>query len=214
MPHVISILNPKGGAGKTTLVTNVATALHRRGSGVLIIDTDPQATARDWRDAANGTAEKLPGVIGGSASMLGDELGPLTASYDYVLIDGSAKTEGVTGAAVRAADVVLIPVRPSPADLWAVADLVEIIQARRQVADRPKAAFVISAAPVGANVSDQVAEALEAYELPIFESRTGQRVAYAETLMGSTVLERPGSKAAAEIEAVTDELIAFLEDYE
>jgi len=219
VPPVVAVLNPKGGSGKTTLAVNVACALQRRGDSggrrVLIVDTDPQATARDWRAAAGEDAEGVPGVVGvEDAGTLKSELPALASGYDLCMIDGSAKTKGVMGAAVRAADVVLIPVRPSPADLWGVADLVDVVKARQEITGGapPKAAFVVSQAVTGANLSDDVTGALASYDLPTLEARTGHRVAYAQSMIGGrSVLDgKAGSKAAAEIETITDELTHLL----
>ena len=117
------------------------------------------------------------------------------------------------GAAVKASDVVLIPVRPSPADLWAVGDLVEVVRARQEITEgSPPAAFVVSSAIVGTNLSGQVAEALEGYEIPTLEGRTCQRIIYAESMItGSTVLdEDKGGKAAGEIEAIRRDMLDLL----
>jgi len=216
-PPVVAVLNPKGGSGKTTLAVNVACALQCRGGRrVLIVDTDPQATARDWRAAAGEDAKGVPGVVGvEDAGTLKSELAALASGYDLCMIDGSAKTKGVMGAAVRAADVVLIPVRPSPADLWGVADLVDVVKARQEITGgEPAAAFVVSQAVTGANLSDDVTGALTSYELPTLEARTGHRVAYAQSMIGGrSVLEMgTNSKAADEIEMITDELAHLLSE--
>jgi len=108
---------------------------------------------------------------------------------------------------------VLLPVRPSGPDLWSVEDLVDLIRTRRDVTDgRPLAAFVVSQQR-RTNLADGIADVLDGYGLLILGGRTSQRVAYAEALTtGTTVLDAaPSSKAAAEIEEITDDVLALLE---
>ena len=125
-----------------------------------------------------------------------------------VVIDGSAKTEGMMGAAVGGSDVVVIPVQPSPADIWGAADLVSIIRRTGTLA-----AFVVSRQIVRTNLADEIAEALAGYELPVLDGRTSQRVAYAEALgVGRSVLDIGASKAAAEVQALTNEVLQHLSE--
>lgn len=208
MGVVIGVLNPKGGSGKTTLVTNLARGLQLEELDVLLVDTDPQQTATDWhKRAENGD---LPNVVGiTSTKALEGEIGRLSGSYDAVIIDGSAKTEGMTGASVSVSDVVLIPVQPSPADIWGAKDLVDTL---RGAPDPPKAAFVVSRQIVGTNLAHEVEEALEVYDYPILSGRTSQRVAFTEAMIhGSTVLDdEPEGKAASEIHNIMDDLLELI----
>jgi len=204
-------------------------------AAALLVDTDdPQFSAARWRErgeeaepghqsrmkslrARGKDAARRPFVIRVEE---GDELATAWENplYDavlptsYVVVDGAGQLDGKTGEAVRVADAVLIPVQPSPLDLWGVEELVPVIRARQeQTGGAPRAAFVVSQARAGTRLSGDAAEALESYGLPIFEARTGQRVAYAESMAGGgSVLDRPSSKAAAEIEAIADELQTLL----
>lgn len=115
---------------------------------------------------------------------------------------------------MKTADVVLIPVQPSPYDIWAAESLVELVKARRELAnDKPKAAFVVSRQIVGTRLAGDAREALEGYQLPIFKSCTSQRVVYANSATnGATVLDvEPEGPAAKEIRALQEELAAFME---
>lgn len=122
-------------------------------------------------------------------------------------MDGSAKVERLAGAAVRVADLVLIPVRPSAADLWGVADLVSAV-------DRTgtPAAFVVSQQVAGTIMAAEVTDALEGYGLPVLEARTSQRQAYVHAMArGLSVLDyEPDGKAAAEVRAVAAEVLDAL----
>ena len=212
MPHIIAILNSKGGTGKTTLATNLAGSLHRKGFNVLIVDSDPQGTARDWHNAQPEDAD-LPAVVGIDRPTIHKDVPRIAKPYDFVLIDGAAKLEDMSASALRAADTILIPVQPSGYDLWAVADLVGLIRARQQVTNgKPLAAFVVSRQIIGTHLAQEINDAVEEFDLPVFEARTTQRVAYTEAgQSGLTVLDlEPDGKASKEIEAITRELLGMV----
>lgn len=205
----IAVINQKGGSGKTTIATNLAHALKRADAKVLLVDSDPQGSARDWNEANEGSI--LP-VVGLDRETLPTDLKAISDGYDFVIIDGAPQIAKLAVAAVKASDVVLIPVQPSPYDIWAAEDLVDVIKARQEVTDgNPKAAFVISRAITNTRLSGEVAEALEGYELPIFREGTTQRVIYPTSAsIGQTVFNEPDNPAAKEIEAIAEELMEFI----
>lgn len=211
MPTVVSILNPKGGSGKTTLATNLARALEVvTGGAVLLVDTDPQGTARDWSASAADDAELTPVVALSDPRTLQRELVRLAGSYAFAVVDGAAKAETMSAAAVRASDLVLIPVQPSPLDVWGCADLVGIIEAARAATGgKPVAAFIVSRQIAGTRLSAEIDAALAAYGLPVLDARTTQRVAYPEAMMrGQTVLDVDASgPASAEVRAIAEEVL-------
>ena len=207
--RVIAVLNQKGGSGKTTIAINLAHALRRQGKEVLIVDADPQGSARDWSE---NSADGVCPVVGLDRETLARDLPAVTESFDWVVIDGPPQLAGISAAAVKVADAVLIPVQPSPYDVWSCADLVDILEARRTVTDGlPHAAFVVSRAITNTKLSNEVSEALVAYGLPVLDARTTQRVAYPTTAAtGGTVFDDPTGPAAREIEAIRDEIEAML----
>jgi chromosome partitioning protein len=210
MSNIIAVLNQKGGAGKTTLSTNLARALQLAGDKVLLVDSDPQGSARDWNAAGNG--DLLP-VVGLDRSTLAKDIQAIQANQDWLIIDGAPQIAELAIAAIKCADVILIPVQPSPYDVWACEDLVEIIKTRQDITNgKPKAAFVISRVIKNTQLSKEIGEALEGYGLPVFTHFTSQRVIYPKTAAtGSTVLDaEPSGEAAAEIRAIAQELKEFL----
>lgn len=201
----IAILNQKGGSGKTTLATNLAHALTLSGRRVLLVDADPQGSARDWNAANEGRV--LP-VIGLDRETLPVDLRAVESGYDWVVIDGAPQVARLSAAAIRAADIVVIPVQPSPYDVWATADLVELIKARQEVTGgRPKAVFLCSRAIRNTRLSREIVDALEGYGLPTLKAGTTQRVIYPTTAShGLTVLSDPDCEAAQEVLAIMREI--------
>ena len=206
---IISVLNPKGGSGKTTISTNLARSLHDRGHSVLIVDSDPQGSARDWHAAYEDNPIELvaldrPNNVKTLLSM--------ASNYDFVVIDGAAKLEDMIAACIKVSDFVLIPVQPSPYDIWAASDLVDFIKARREVTDGiPLAAFVVSRVVEGTKLGGDVRSALDEYALPVFETAISQRQVYPQTASeGMTVFDADNAKAKTETMALTDELLDVL----
>ena len=210
MSKIIAVLNQKGGAGKTTLSTNLARALQLGGNKVLLVDSDPQGSARDWNAAGNG--ELLP-VIGLDRPTLAKDIQAIRDNQDWIIIDGAPQIAELAVAAIKCADLILIPVQPSPYDVWACEDLVDIIKTRQEVANgKPKAAFVISRVIKNTQLSKEIGEALEGYGLPVFKHFTSQRVIFPKSAAtGLTVMDADESgEAAAEIRAIAQELKEFL----
>ena len=210
MSKIIAVLNQKGGAGKTTLSTNLARALQLDGDKVLLIDSDPQGSARDWNAAGNG--ELLP-VVGLDRPTLAKDIQAIQDNQDWLIIDGAPQIAELAVAAIKCADMILIPVQPSPYDVWACEDLMDIIKTRQEVTNgKPKAAFIISRVIKNTQLSKEIGEALAGYGLPVFKNFTSQRVIYPKSAAtGSTVLDAEGATdAAAEIKAIAQELKEFL----
>jgi chromosome partitioning protein len=206
---VVAVLNQKGGVGKTTLATNLARSLHLADAKVLLVDSDPQGSARDWHAASDG---QLINVVGLDRPTLDKDLKAVEAGYDWLIIDGAPQAHNLTVAAIKAADIILIPVQPSPYDIWGTSDVVDLVKQRQEVTEgRPRAAFVVSRRIQGTKIGDEIRNALASYDLPVFGSGTTQRVIYANSAAtGTTVLDTdPNGPAAEEIRALTQELKEF-----
>jgi chromosome partitioning protein len=123
---IIAVLNQKGGVGKTTIAIHLAMAFAQQsGTRVLLVDADPQGSALDW--SAARTADPLFPVIGLPKKTLHRELPTVAADYSHVLIDGPPRVNEVARSAILASDVVLIPVQPSPYDVWAAKEIVDLL---------------------------------------------------------------------------------------
>ena len=209
---IISILNQKGGVGKTTISVNLARGLQQEDHKVLVIDSDPQASAKDWHAA--GDAELIP-VIGIDRPTLDKDIRIFSHSYDYIIIDGAPQLENMAIAAIKCSDIILIPVQPSPYDVWATSDLVDVIKARQSIANGiPKAAFIINRQIMHTKLGKEIRGILGGYNFPVFNNGTFQRIIYAKTAAtGSTVLDaEPNGEAASEIRKLIIELKEFINE--
>lgn len=209
---VIAVLNQKGGSGKTTIATQLARGLQLQGHSVLLVDSDQQGSARDWR--AVDEDNPVP-VIGLDRPTLDKDL-KTVSDKDYVVIDGSPQATNLALSAIKAADFVLIPVQPSPYDVWATNDLVELVKQRIEMTDgKLKAAFVVSRAIQNTNIGKEVASVLTEYGLPVLDARIMQRVSYPNSAaLGKTVFETESknSNAVQEMTALVNEVKSFFNE--
>lgn len=206
----IAVLNQKGGAGKTTTATNLGRAFQLRGHKTLLVDTDPQGSARDWSAARDDNPLVAYGLD--RPSSLERDIKSI-ANQDYILVDGAPQIRELAVAAIKAANLVLIPVQPSPYDIWAASDLVSLVKSRIEITDGAlKAAFVINRTIEGTKIGKEVVQALADYELPVLTSKITQRVIFATSAAeGKSVMDAdPNGKAAKEIMALQEEIVAFL----
>lgn len=210
MPKVIAILNQKGGVGKTTLAVHLATAFARQKRAVLLIDADPQGSALDWAAARHG--EPLFPVVGLPKSSIHKELPGLTSNYEFVIIDGPPRVYDVARSAIMAADLVLIPVQPSPYDVWAAKEIIDLLAEATVFKPSLQKALLINRKIVNTAIGRDVVDALSKYPVPLLNSAVCQRVAFAESAaQGLTVYELdPEMLASQEITAVANEVREIL----
>lgn len=199
--RVIAVLNQKGGSGKTTIATQLARGLQMQGHSVLLVDSDKQGSARDWR--AVDEDNPLP-VIGLDRPTLDKDLKSVS-DKDFIVIDGSPQATDLAVSAIKAADFVLIPVQPSPYDVWATSDLVDIVKQRIEMTDgNLRAAFVVSRAISNTNIGKEVANVLLDYGLPVLNTKIMQRVSYPNSAaIGKTVFDTEAANSSA-VEEMTN----------
>lgn len=206
---IISIINPKGGAGKTTISTNISRCLTLRNKQVLLVDSDPQGSARNWHVRTNGD---LVEIVGLDRTTIDKDINKFKLHYDWIIVDGAPQLSEMAAKTIICSDVILIPVQPSPYDTRATQEFVELIKERQAIKDGyPKAAFVISRQIVNTKIGRGVRAILEEIGLPVFKTSTFQRVCYQEAAEKMTVFEWEGAiEARAEIENIVDELEEFI----
>ncbi|QCO55222.1 ParA family protein [Pseudorhodobacter turbinis] len=211
MAHIITIAQQKGGAGKTTLAVNLAIAFVKQGQKVAILDTDPQGSLGRWFMARREFLGD-PGLEFATASAwgVGYECEKLSRTNDIVIIDTPPKVDSDLKPALRAADLVLVPVGSSLVDLWATDGVVDLAQ---RVGKR--CVIVLNRVKSGTRLAEEVATAAAEVEAGVAPTRLGQRVVYAETLgKGLAVLEAGKSAATTEVMALAKDVSALLADQE
>ena len=139
---IIGVLNQKGGVGKTTISVNLAHALALMGNRVLLVDADPQGSALAW--SAVRVEEPLFPVVGMPKPTLHKDLPSIARDYAYVVIDGAPRVNELCRAAILASDRIIIPVQPSPYDVWASEEVVNLIREARVYKENIRAAFTIN----------------------------------------------------------------------
>jgi chromosome partitioning protein len=204
---IIGLLNQKGGVGKTTLAVNLAAALTLRGGRVLLIDADPQGSALDWAAAREG--DPLFAVVGLPRPTVHKEIAVVAQGYDHVVIDGPPRVTDLARSAIMASDLVLIPVQPSPYDIWAADEVVKLIAEARVYKENLKSVFAVNRKIANTAIGRDVGEALAAYQVPVLKATITQRVVFAEAVaQGKSIFEiDPNGPAALEMLAVLDELL-------
>jgi chromosome partitioning protein len=207
MGRIITFAQQKGGSGKTTIAAHLAVALLRAGNSVAILDVDPQGSLGEWferREASMGEAGT--GLVFRTASGWGArrEARSLARDHDFVVVDTPPKSDSESRPAIEAADLVCVPVQPTPVDLWATAPTLE------QVRNEGRRSLIVVNRAVGrAALTAEIVKAIRELGHPAAAVSIGSRVAFAASMgEGRTVMETaPGSKAAAEIEALAVEVL-------
>ncbi|MFM2004836.1 MAG: hypothetical protein RLZZ09_491 [Pseudomonadota bacterium] len=206
-PMIIGILNRKGGVGKTSLSTNLASALSLSGNRILLVDADPQESALDWQASREG--ETLFPVVGMAKPTLHKDIPELARNYNHILIDGPPGINDVTRSAMMACDLVVIPVQPSPYDVWAADETVKLLTEVTIYNDSLKGLFVINRKIKNTALGRDVASALGDYPLTVAQTAITQRVVFAESAAsGLSVLElAPEGPASQELNALAKEIL-------
>ncbi len=207
--QIICVVQQKGGAGKTTLVSNLATALIANGKSVALFDTDPQGSLGKWldeREARMGESESLHFATA-TAFGISRAIRGVKDTTDYVFIDTPPKADSDMRWVLSEADLVLVPVSASQADVWATADVLDMAER----ADKP-VHIVMNRTRSGTRVGEEVATAVAELDATPLKSTLAHRVVYAEALgKGLGVIEAQKSGAAAqEVRALADEVLALL----
>jgi len=213
---IIVVVNQKGGSGKTTLSMQLAGTLGRRGYRILVVDADPQGTATRWAASSEDDAP-FPATVAGLAPAGGKihrEVKKYMADYEYIIVDCPPSVDSpVPQSALLIADLALVPVVPSPADLWAARGIKQLIENAENINEDLDVRLIANMVQPRTTLGKDALEILDDFGVPLTDSSLHLRTVYREsTLYGSTVhifgsRARPAIK---EIESLTDELLKIL----
>lgn len=203
---IISFVNQKGGVGKTTAAINIGSSLARRNHRLVLMDLDPQGSAVKWQAMEGNQAFD---VIHQPGNLISSDVETLTTTYDYVFIDTPPTIDGITWKILAASNTVVIPVSPSPLDLWACTDILNTIKWVQQRHPDVEAKILINRKIPGTRLGREIRDALKEFKTSIFDTELCQRVAFVEAMKyGVSVMQyAPGSKAAHEVEQLCDEIV-------
>ena len=204
---IIAFLNQKGGSGKTTLAINVAGCLTKKKKRLLFIDADPQGSALDWSEYRENKA--LFSVVGLPKATIHREIENLSQGYDHVIIDGPPRIHDVVKSIVAASDIIVIPIQPSPYDIWSAENVLKIIEEASVFNTNLKTVFVINRKIANTAIGRDAKEALAQFSIPVLNTQITQRVIFAESASsGKVVFEvDKNSPAVKEIVALTNEIM-------
>lgn len=204
---IISILNQKGGVGKTTLAVNLARCYTKHNYKTILVDSDNQGSSQRWHERSGGDLIDMTCL---PLNTLDKDVLKYRNQYERIIIDGVPRVSPLTICAIKCADLIIIPVQPSPYDIWATEDLVRNVHDRIAMTDgKTKGFFLVSRKITGTNIAKDIGKELIEMNLPVFKNGTSQRIAYATSVeKGLSVLdgEYTTSEACKEIENIMNEI--------
>lgn len=214
MAKTIGLIQVKGGAGRSTIATNLAGALSKQGKTVLIDCDLPQGTSASWFAIRQqqGKAENLRIATAGDAEELVEQVKALNADNEFLVIDCPPRIEGTTRAALILADLCMIPIGASAAEIWATSDVLQIIGAARERKPTVDARLLWNRYRSATSSAHELSSAVkEQLGLPEMKTKLGLRVAFSDAYaQGMTVSEWTDKAAREELAELVDEVNKIL----
>ena len=205
----IALTGQKGGVGKSTTAICLAAEGVDRGMRVLLVDADPQGTARTWAEVASEGGHPVPTVIAmGAAMHRPDQLPMVAKGYDLVVIDCPPRHGDIQRSALMAAHIAILPSGPSATDAWALASAIEVLEEARTLRPALKGCVLITRKQSRTALGKGARDVLASSGLPVLDAELGYRVAYQEAIAAGRGVTQfaPRDAAASEIRMLFDEL--------
>ena len=194
--RTISLINQKGGVGKTTVALHLAAAFWQGGQNVVVLDLDPQASASEWHDSRSVEMPHVESIQPARLAKVVEHTRDIGA--DILILDTAPHAEATALDAARCSDLVLVPCQPSIMDLRAMRKTVDLLKLVKV-----PAFAVLNSVPPHSSVADEAAEMIEiTLKIPVCPIRLGDRVAYNRCLITGQAAQEyePTGKAAHEVE--------------
>jgi chromosome partitioning protein len=210
---IISITSLKGGVGKSTFATNIAVCLAHAGYKVAIIDTDTNASSVQWSGIRSDELPEIMVTGITDAAALRKNINKIHKDYDIVVIDGTPSISKLVSTILILGDIVLIPLKPSGFDIWAIEKFLEKYEQAKALREDIQAYFILNEYQQSVVFDRSSLEAIKELEIPIMDAKIKTRVAYKEAIIGGMgVFEYRDKKAKEEMVNLTNEIIRLLKD--
>ena len=208
---IIAFVGQKGGSGKSTLATSTAAELLARGHRVLLVDADPQGTARTWAAVANESGHPAPATVAMDSNMhLPGQLDAIGGPFGAVVIDTPPRHGDIMRSALMVADVAVLPCGPAGPDAWALTESLGLVQQAQIVRPELHACAVLTRKQARTAIGKGAREVLAGCGLPVLRTEMHYRVAYQEAVtVGRGVAQYAPGAAAVEVRSLVDELETF-----
>lgn len=213
---IIAVVNQKGGSGKTTVSMQLAGAISRRKNKVLVVDADPQGTATRWAASAADDIPFPASVVGLSAASakVHREVKKFIDDYHYIIIDcPPAADSPVPQSALLIADLALVPIIPSPLDMWATVGIRQVIQNVSDFNETLQSRLVLNQCQPNTTLVQESLEILPEFGIELVKTQIQHRQVYRQSAVFGQTVHNFGTKASAaisEIEKLTDEVLEIL----
>lgn len=205
---VIAFVGNKGGVGKTTLTVNFASGLAVKNK-VVIIDSDPQGSSLQWHDMSANPRDNLQ-VVAVEDDLVA-QLKSLKSTYKHIVIDCPPYVQSPqTAAVLKVVDIALIPVQPSPMDLWATVHIEKVVDESKQFNPNLDVLLIINQLELRTTFSRLMRDALSEIQFSVAKTAIRRRAIYRNiALEGKSVFDvgRQGHKAAEELQELINEVM-------
>ena len=203
---IVSLINQKGGVGKTTAAVNLASGLAEAGNRILVVDADPQGSVVQWLSIADGAEFE---VLHLPSPQLSKELKTVGRRYDHIVVDSPPAIEDITRAAIEVSNLAIIPIAPSPLDIWSSKETIALVNTLGKKYRKLNAKILIYRKIPGTRLGKEARDAMGSYDLDILATEISQRIVFVEAMIaGLSVLKyAPKSIAADEIRSLCKEIV-------